>query len=223
MTKTSILVPKGIRYISDWGNYLDRDLRYSLVDYQFPHILDKKIPGCGFTEYCLTNSLNVILCSPRKILLENKLAQHPDEIFYFENDFETEKAVDVDLTTEYSDKIKNIKRYGGVLSTIETAAERERKNQQEAELKAARMAWLAKKKDQLVEYMNRRSQQLLPSKIIVTYDSFRIVKDILQSFGLLDGFFVVVDEFQSIFTDSRFKSSAELEFAQCLEDIQKLD
>ena len=47
MRKIKINVPAGIRFISEWKNFSD----------QFPkdesYILDKKIPGCGFTEWVL--------------------------------------------------------------------------------------------------------------------------------------------------------------------------
>ncbi|MBR2246814.1 MAG: hypothetical protein IJ880_07320 [Bacilli bacterium] len=58
--KEKLNVPKGIRYISQW-----QDFRLP----NYPHIMDKQIPGCGFTEYGLTNDQDVVLCSPRKILL----------------------------------------------------------------------------------------------------------------------------------------------------------
>ena len=55
MNKMIIKVPKGIRYINQWEEF-------SLPDH--PCIIDKQITGCGFTEYCLTNQDNVILCYP---------------------------------------------------------------------------------------------------------------------------------------------------------------
>ena len=57
MNKTILEVPVGVRYISQWNGFRLND---------FPHILDKKIPGCGFTEWCITNNEDTILCSPRK-------------------------------------------------------------------------------------------------------------------------------------------------------------
>ena len=81
-------VPKGIRYVGDWPGFKLED---------FPHIIDKKIPGCGFTEYCITNSENIILCSPRRILLENKTEQHRDDVFYVINDYEKVVGIDKDI------------------------------------------------------------------------------------------------------------------------------
>ena len=80
MKKLIIKVPKGIRYISQWA------------DYAMPTghcIVDKGVTGCGYTEMCLTNEHNVVLCSPRKMLLTNKAEQHLNDsnIYYYENDF----------------------------------------------------------------------------------------------------------------------------------------
>ena len=63
---------------------------------------------------------------------------------------------------------------------------------------------------ELNSYISRRHANNLPAKILVTYDSFRLVKDLLGRD--LNKFHVVVDEFQSIFIDSRFKSDTEMEF-----------
>ena len=80
MDKVILKVPAGINYISDWK------------DYQFPKgqcIVNKGVTGCGYTEMCLTNSKNVVLCSPRKMLLENKRDQHVKDlnILYLENKY----------------------------------------------------------------------------------------------------------------------------------------
>lgn len=61
-----------------------------------------------------------------------------------------------------------------------------------------------------------------PVKILVTYDSFRIVKDIIQHQDNIGDFRVVIDEFQSIFTDSKFKSDTELQFVSTVQEIQKV-
>ena len=72
------------------------------------------------------------------------------------------------------------------------------------------------------DYINYRAESRKPYKILVTYDSFRHVRRVLEELGILDTFFVVVDEFQSIFIDSRFKSTTELEFTDQLKGIQRL-
>ena len=81
MNKNIIKVPgnKNIKYISEWN------------EYEIPGghcIVDKGVTGCGYTEYCLTNNLPVVLCSPRKLLLENKSDQHKGDpnIKYLKND-----------------------------------------------------------------------------------------------------------------------------------------
>ena len=93
MNKQVIMVPKGIRYISDWK------------EYTLPQghcIVDKGVTGCGYTEYCLRNSLNVVLCSPRKLLLENKSEQHVKDlnILYLKNDIK-----DFDDSREFEKRI----------------------------------------------------------------------------------------------------------------------
>ena len=90
MNKMIIKVPKGIRYINQWEEF-------SLPDH--PCIIDKQITGCGFTEYCLTNQDNVILCSPRKILLENKAEQHKGDVLYAKSGLDTFVNFEKDLTT----------------------------------------------------------------------------------------------------------------------------
>ena len=80
MDKKIIKVPNtGIKYISEW------------IDYDLPRghvIVDKGVTGCGYTEYTLTNNLPTVLCSPRKLLLENKSEQHQNDIniLYLKNE-----------------------------------------------------------------------------------------------------------------------------------------
>ena len=67
LNRNYLNVPIGIKYISDWQ------------DFYLPQghiIVNKIVTGCGFTEYCLNNNIPTILCSPRKVLLENKYEQH---------------------------------------------------------------------------------------------------------------------------------------------------
>ena len=81
MKKIKQVVPSGrdIKYISEWS------------EYKIPQghvIVDKGVTGCGYTEYTLTNNLPVVLCSPRKLLLENKSEQHQSDlnILYLKNE-----------------------------------------------------------------------------------------------------------------------------------------
>ena len=192
MNKTILNVPRGIRYLSDWEGF-------SLpVE---PSIINKQITGCGFTEWCIKSEINLILCSPRVILLENKEDQHPGEVFYAKNDLDEALDIDKDLS---SDKPRPPKE-DIILS--------------EKELEEIRES-VQKFRDRIfINYFNC-VQSCKPCKILVTYDSFRHVKEALGD--NIKDFYVVVDEFQSIFTDSRFKSSTELDFLGHLQNIQNL-
>ena len=79
MERIKQIVPQGIKYISEW---IDYDLLGGHV------IVDKGVTGCGYTEYTLTNNLPTVLCSPRKLLLENKSEQHQNDlnILYLKNE-----------------------------------------------------------------------------------------------------------------------------------------
>ena len=97
MNKKIIKVPSGrnIKYISEWS------------EYKIPKghcIVDKGVTGCGYTEYTLTNNLPVVLCSPRKLLLENKSEQHQNDIniLYLKNEI-----TDIKSIHELKNKIRN--------------------------------------------------------------------------------------------------------------------
>lgn len=192
--KTIIKVPKGVRYIGNWKGF-------NLP--QEPHIMDKTITGCGFTEWCLTNEFNVVLCSPRNILLDNKTEQHEGEVYRIRSEYyDKELGVDKDITktaqpNEEDDKLPDL--------TIEEEEER---------------TLFEKINQELDEYFIVRG--IKPKKILVTYDSFHVLKSVLISRGILGAFQIIIDEFQSIFTDARFKSNTELEFVGQLQDIQRV-
>ena len=61
-------VPPGTEFISDWDEYTIPKGEHCIVD--------KGMTGCGYTEMVLTNEDPVVLCSPRKLLLENKTESH---------------------------------------------------------------------------------------------------------------------------------------------------
>ena len=198
-------VPKGYRYISEIPNFKIND---------FPHILNKQIPGCGFTEYCIDpakNSEDIILCSPRKILLKNKYDQHVGDVFLVENKYEVEPRTDKDLT-----KIE--KEKGGSIFAEEKVPTKEEIEQAEKE----KVGFFNGLREDLKKYIIGCRFLKKPVKILVTYDSFRIVKDIIKSVDELDNFRVIVDEFQSIFTDSRFKPDTEMVFVKNLQEVKKL-
>ena len=163
MNKKIIKVPNtGIKYISEW------------IDYDLPRghvIVDKGVTGCGYTEYTLTNNLPTVLCSPRKLLLENKSEQHQDDlnILYIKNEIK-----DINDINKLKNKIKN--------------------------------------------HIFLCDEENLPIKFLVTYDSSHYIIDILKELGLLSDFYFIIDEFQSIFLDSYFKSEVEFDFVEYLQD-----
>ena len=162
MNKKVINVPYGIQYISEWKEYeIPRGDHF---------IVDKGVTGCGYTEFCLTNKDNIILCSPRKLLLENKRDQHINDpnILYLENDISGHNGV-IDFETR------------------------------------------------IVEHIQKCMFHKLPIKIMVTYDSLHYVSDFLYKIGEVGNYIFIVDEFQSIFLDSFFKSEVELDFVECLQ------
>lgn len=198
MKKQKIEVPEKIRYMSEWEGY---------SIFNFPHILNKQIPGCGFTEYCITNNEDVILCSPRKILLQNKYDQHKDEVFLVVNEYDSDPGTDKDLTKDEKYKENPYKKVD---------PEKEKKKMEEKNSFFNELIF------KISTYIKACRLNDKPVKILVTYDSFRIVKDILIHQGELWKYRVVVDEFQSIFTDSKFKSDTELQFVSNLQGVQKV-
>ena len=155
-------VPKGTQFISEWKEYsIPRGEHF---------IVDKGVTGCGYTEYCLTNKDNIVLCSPRKLLLENKRDQHLRDIniIYLENDIENHSDV------------------------------------QDFEIK-------------IVEHIQRCLFNHLPVKIMVTYDSLHYISEYLCRNNTVGNYIFVIDEFQSIFLDSFFKSEVELNFVESLQ------
>ena len=162
MNKKKIDVPDDLDYISNWKTYT------------LPKghcIVDKGVTGCGYTEFCISNEDDLILCSPRKLLLENKFDQHQgeDNIFYLRNELENYSDLN-ELKETFRIHILNC------------------------------------------EFKHK------PVKVLVTYDSTHIIVDFLKEFNLLDKFYFIVDEYQSIFLDSYFKSEVENDFVEYLQD-----
>ena len=200
MKRDVIVVPAGYRYISEIPDFKLND---------FPHILNKQIPGCGFTEYCITNNENVILCSPRKILLQNKYEQHKDDVFLVVNEYDSDPGTDKDLVKSEKSKIISCK------DKVEIEKEKRK-------LETAKGRFFFDLTRKLTGYINGCLFSNKPIKILVTYDSYRLVKDIINhNYSEVD-FRVIIDEFQSIFTDSKFKSDTELQFVSNLQDVQRV-
>jgi hypothetical protein len=155
------------------------------------------------------------LISPRKFLLENKEEQHPGEVYYFRNDDETSTNYELDI----NDDRKAIKK------KAETVEAGKRKTLENLDIL---------KRNLRNAYRRHKASSFKPFKILVTYDSFKHVKDALEHMYLEEGnhdrgfendfekFYVVVDEFQSIFIDARFKSESEIELLEQLKGVKKV-
>lgn len=191
-----VIIPKGIRFLKDWKEF-------SIPD--FPCIIDKQVTGCGFTEFCLGNDENVVLCAPRKVLIENKERQHNKlkkdvltEVYYANNKYEKPTKVDKNLKSK--------------------AAEKEDPTKVETISKAQELGI----KEGIERYFYYSFNKGIPCKILVTYDSFKYVREVLEKLGQLDKFRIIADEFQAIIQDAKFKANTEIEFLTQLQGIQRL-
>ena len=192
MNKEKIEVPGGIRFLSDWEDF-------KLSNFSNKCIINKQIPGCGFTEYCIRSNENIILCSPRKLLLENKWDQHKGEVYLVRNEMDKDPGVDKDISKPQKSVFReNMKNTNGDLS------------------KEKRHEIYQKIYSDLEQYRNECVICGKPMKILVTYDSYHIVLDILNRLNISQLFYTVIDEFQSILHDSRFKSNTELNFLEII-------
>lgn len=208
MDYKEINVPKGIKYISEWKEFTFPDQSC---------IIDKTICGCGFTEWCLNNNIPVILCSPRKVLLENKTEQHNKigskkrPVYYFRNDREKVLEFDSSLDRKPSNGVKK-----GYFSVIEL--ERKVLTKKESQVDDT-INYLDSLKNDLVNWVQSglMSNSSFVPKILVTYDSLCHVVNALGS--NISNFVIVVDEFQSIFSDSAFKPEIELGIVDILSEL----
>ena len=159
-------------------------------------ILNKTITGCGFTHYPLTNNIPTILCSPRKFLLENKHEQHPDTTYLVVNLGEKVLSVDGSFDEKPSRKLREVEEES--LDDLKIINE----------IKSSLNGYL----------FNSAIKGQVP-KILVTYDSLRHILETIYEIdpNLINQFQVVVDEFQSIFSDSAFKADTEVSFVDYLQ------
>ena len=198
--KDVIQVPNGIRYLGQWTEF-----NFSIFpDNKF--ILDKQLPGCGFTEYCTNYEFeDVILCSPRIMLINNKADQHPDDVFLVKNEMDKDPDVDKDLMKQSRSSATTDQ------SSNDSIKEREEIARKNSEIHE-------KIKKEFEEYYNRRVYENKPIKVLVTYDSYHIVQDLFAqiNYKRFEDSYTIVDEFQSILHDSRFKSSTEMQFLTTL-------
>ena len=193
MNRIKIEVPNGIRFLNDWPEF-------NFANFPNKCIINKQIPGCGFTEYCIRSNENIILCSPRKILLENKWDQHQKEVYLVRNEMDKDPGVDKNI-----DKVK--RDLGNKSNNNQEKKEDEKIKNSEIHQRIC---------NEIQEYSYYCFKNNLPIKILVTYDSYRIVQQILMDMGIFHKFYTVVDEFQSILHDSRFKSDTEMKFMNYL-------
>ena len=204
MEKKTIVVPKGIRYISEWDKLEEGNRLKDLLPKDTPYIINKMITGCGYTEYCITNLEPIILCSPRLVLLENKEDQHKDmeNLLYLRNDIEF-NDFDLDITKDDLRKFED--------SSDDQEEERRKKAEEHTKLLKERI----RKHLELCYFKLHKNP-----KFLVTYDSFRRIKEELGE--SINNYLIVVDEFQSIFCDSRFKSDTENNFLFNLQGLSNV-
>ena len=189
MNKTTISVPEGIRFLSDWQNF-------KLSEFPNKCIINKQIPGCGFTEYCIRSNENIILCSPRKMLLKNKFDQHQNEVYLVRNEMDKDPGIDKDISKDQK-------------STNNSTSDQSQDKEKNSSI-------FDRISSELKSYVWNCYSLNKPVKILVTYDSYRIVQQILTEMNLFQHFYTVIDEFQSILHDSRFKSDTEMKFMNYL-------
>ncbi len=191
------IVPGGIRFLSDWKDFFF---------YKLPPkcIINKQIPGCGFTERVINGIENTILCSPRIVLLESKYSKHDRDVYLVKNELQdNDPDIDKDISKDDSSYLNSKKSSSNMFE--EKLKDCIDPNQRKRDIYNRLMR-------EIKDYINTRDFYGKPYKILVTYDSYRIVQDILIALGKFDTFYTIVDEFQSILHDSRFKSNTENEF-----------
>jgi len=190
----SWIVPGGIRFLSDWKDFFF---------YKLPPkcIINKQIPGCGFTERVINGIENCILCSPRIALLDSKYSKHDKDVYLVKNELlDSDPGIDKDLSK--LDKFTQMSSGDIFEEKLKDCID---PNQRKKDIYNRLMR-------EIKDYINMRDFYGKPYKILVTYDSYRIVQDILIALGKFDTFYTIIDEFQSILHDSRFKSNTENEF-----------
>jgi len=226
MNVIPIYVPENIEYISEWKEF----------KYPMGHvILDKTICGCGFTEYCLNNDIPILLCSPRKRLLENKEEQHNSErgkekglreVYYFKNEYDKTLGYDGEDNTDSStDTTTTSETVNTPFGSISKFDELQIKENLDDVGDSAKEEYLKQIKNNLRSYIESCSEIYCrqhgesgkPFKIIVTYDSLHHVLDVLKDYYSSNSYAIVVDEFQSIFMDASFKATVELDFVNDLQ------
>lgn len=233
MNKVIIPVPHGVRYISQWPDFSFRGM------FPGPCIIDKVIPGCGMTSQAILGPEPAIICSPRRMLLLNKHEQHQDPkngfTYLVVNDSEEFPDIEKVLgktKRSSSSSVVNLKDWANsVEKTYEDQLLNE-ENERRLRISEERVKFSDRLRKELTEYLghcyklssdcfNATGTYIYP-KILVTYDSFKVVRAILEEKGIMQDFTIFVDEFQAILSDARFKSDTELSFLTNLRGLDKV-
>ena len=122
MKKTTITVPLGIKYISEF-----KDL-YNNIPTNGHYILNKKVCGCGATELYLGCDKKCILASPRKNLLYNKYSQHLSDNFHLfryngdKDKYFSNGSISSSETVTYKENLRDYIKNGGtkILTTYDS-------------------------------------------------------------------------------------------------------
>ena len=122
MKKTTIKVPLGIKYISEF-----KDL-YNNIPTNGHYILNKKVCGCGATELYLGCDKKCILASPRKNLLYNKYSQHLSDNFHLfryngdKDKYFSNGSISSSETVTYKENLRDYIKNGGtkILTTYDS-------------------------------------------------------------------------------------------------------
>lgn len=122
MKKTTIKVPLGIKYLSEF-----KDL-YNNIPTNGHYILNKKVCGCGATELYLGCDKKCILASPRKNLLYNKYSQHLSDNFHLfryngdKDKYFSNGSISSSETVTYKDNLRDYIKNGGtkILTTYDS-------------------------------------------------------------------------------------------------------
>ena len=219
-----IVVPRGIRYLSEWKDFSLRNLPNKCI-------LNKQLPGCGFTNYCLSSSENVILCSPRKMLLKNKAEspEHEKDVFLVVNKYDPKVNIDKPLgvrkrrlsSSTFSDTYYLLNKYIHQYPPLEGESFEQFEKRILGIVESAKKVHYQEISKEIAEYIRGRALSGKPVKILVTYDSFHIVLSTLKQMGLnLENYFVVVDEMQSLGSDSVFKPEVEVNLFYYLDQMK---
>ena len=216
-----IIVPRGIRYLSEWN-------WFSLARFPKKFILDKQLPGCGFTNYSLSGPENVVLCSPRKVLLENKAYsdKFKDEVYLVINEASIEASTDKDLIPppcirDITIPIEYLVKVDKIVEEVVGENIDSTRGRIQCELEHREKGVFHRLYKEIKEYIEIRRQQGKPLKILVTYDSYRIVQAILKLLKVRD-YYTVVDEYQVLLQDAVFKADVEVNFFGRLSEADRV-